>query len=299
MNRPVTDEQFEQTARLAVSRALSPDRGFRVDRAEAYHCASGKPSAFIRPTLAFRTAKTLGIVGGSSALGKHRVSLMDIARCGAALQLAHESTLPADDWMDQETKRRGQIPLYAHPDYGPEVAVMTSLRLLSRVYCLVAQTSFSSKTKKEITLLFDRTAQDISRGQEIDLFPPRALFPEKVIEAYRKTGALFGYSAELGALVVGASKEQRSLARGIGECAGVLYQLRDDITDLSRDTSEAKGRRGVHGVAVSLPAILNQGEVRAVEKKYVARIEESIGALPRAERSPLGEFVTGFISRLK
>ena len=216
MNRLITDEQFEQATRLAVSRALSPDKGFRVDRAEVYHCASGRPSACIRPTLAFRAAKTFGTVGGSNSLGKHRVSLVDLARCGAALQIAHESTLPVDDWMDQEMERRGQLPLYVHPDYGAEVAVMTSMRLLSRVYCLVAQTSFSSKTKEEITLLFDRTAQDISRGQEIDLFPPRILLSENVIEAYRKTGALFGYATELGALVTGASQEQRSLARGIG-----------------------------------------------------------------------------------
>lgn len=296
MNRTIPQEDFLDNVHEVVRASLPPIHPFKVDEAEYYHLLGGKSSAYNRPLLAFHSAQTFGRVTRRNNQKVGYVSLKDIALCGAAVQFAHESSVVVDDWMDEETSRRGQTPLYAHPEFGPEIAVMTGLRFLSRAHQMIAQTYLPREMKKDLGLLLHSAAQDMSRGQELDRCVSDTLAPETVLEMYRlKTGVLFGWALETGALVVDASSDQRALARALGQNVGVVYQLRDDLKDLEEDTSRAQ-QRGSRGIANSLPALLSPNEVVAINNRYLETIRQQIGGLPEGKESPLGELIGIFVS---
>ena len=162
---------------------------------------------------------------------------------------------------------------------------------------MIAQTYLLRGMKKDLSLLLHSAAQDMSRGQELDRCVSDTLAPETVLEMYRlKTGVLFGWALETGALVVDASSDQRTLARDLGQNIGVVYQLQDDLKDLEKDTSRAQQQRGSRGIANSLPALLSPNEVVAINNRYLETIRQQIGGLPDGKESPLGELIGIFVS---
>jgi octaprenyl-diphosphate synthase len=56
----------------------------------------------------------------------------------------------------------------------------------------------------------------------------------------KKTGTLFGVSAGVGALSVGASREKVAAMRTFGELVGMAFQVRDDILDYDTLTDTGK-----------------------------------------------------------
>jgi len=81
-------------------------------------------------------------------------------------------------------------------------------------------------------------------GQMIDLLSEgRDLSTEDIrtLQAM-KTGALFRHACEAGAIVAGASAEDRGLMRDFGARLGLAFQLADDLLDVTADASQA-GKR--------------------------------------------------------
>ncbi len=59
---------------------------------------------------------------------------------------------------------------------------------------------------------------------------------EAVLDMHsRKTAALFAASAEMGAIVGGASADQRAQARSFGMALGCAFQAVDDLLDVTSD----------------------------------------------------------------
>lgn len=57
---------------------------------------------------------------------------------------------------------------------------------------------------------------------------------------YQKTASLLGVSAALGALSVGAKREEVERMRKFGEAIGMAFQIQDDILDFKRDNNTGK-----------------------------------------------------------
>ena len=72
-------------------------------------------------------------------------------------------------------------------------------------------------------------------GQDSDLFEPLST-SEAIIAMYtRKTGKLLGAALALGAILDGRQSESSALM-AIGEQLGVLFQIQDDVLELTQDT---------------------------------------------------------------
>jgi farnesyl diphosphate synthase len=89
-------------------------------------------------------------------------------------------------------------------------------------------------------------------GQALDLAAEKSPPDEAGIVTLQamKTGALIRFACEAGAIVAGASKEDRARLRAFGEKIGLAFQLADDLLDLTADAEtmgKATGKDAARG----------------------------------------------------
>ena len=143
--------------------------------------------------------------------------------CGMALELVHCGALIHDDWIDGDKFRRSAPSLWN--ELGPRTSVLVA-------DLMVATGSLHGAISLPIGKSLARCARNLSEGAIAD-FTDKKNYNESVYldRIKRKTGALYGSAAELGALV----SPKTDLAPNIykyGECVGILYQITDDFLDL-------------------------------------------------------------------
>jgi geranylgeranyl diphosphate synthase type II len=158
-----------------------------------------------------------------------------------AIELLHNFTLIHDDLMDQSPIRHGKETVFKK--WNSKLAILSgdALFVLAYNYILQAETSLLP----EILPIFNQTALQACEGQQMDLnFEHRMdVSLEDYLEMIRlKTAVLFGASLKLGALIAGASDEDKQLIYDFGINVGIGFQLRDDLLDLYGE-EEVFGKR--------------------------------------------------------
>lgn len=144
-----------------------------------------------------------------------------------SLELLHTASLVHDDVVDESTQRRGQLSVNAI--FNNKVAVLVGDFLLATSLVYAGRTNSS-----EIIEVISKLGQELSEGELLQL--SNVSNPEFLEEVYfkvirKKTAALFAACTEVAALSVGASDEERVLARLLGEYIGICFQIKDDIFD--------------------------------------------------------------------
>ena len=89
-------------------------------------------------------------------------------------------------------------------------------------------------------------------GQALDLAAEKEAPDESGITTLQamKTGALIRFASEAGAIISGASMEDRKRLRIFGEKIGLAFQLADDLLDLTADVAtmgKATGKDAARG----------------------------------------------------
>ena len=259
--------------RAAVDETLRDVRTVHATRlgAAARHLleAGGKR---LRPLLTCAAARALGVDP------RPRAGLV------AAVELVHVGSLLHDDVIDAGTVRRGRPAV--HAAYDAHTAILAGDLLFSWA--------------------FDRLARDGSRELQIALGDAiRALCEGEVLERERrfdptvdvahvrrvnrlKTAALFGYAAEVAALLAGAPPATRADLREHGLALGEAFQVADDLLDWEgRPESLGKphGRDLAEGL-VNLPAALGcarDAALRASVRACWSAADDDGGAARRLE----------------
>ncbi len=153
-----------------------------------------------------------------------------------AVECIHSYSLVHDDLpaMDDDDLRRGKPTV--HKAFDEATAILAGDALLTLAFGLVASVeAIAPETRiKLITLLSKKAgAPGMVGGQVLDMQANGK--PRSEIEITRmqamKTGALISYACEAGALVAGASEEDRTRMRRYGENVGIAFQLADDLLD--------------------------------------------------------------------
>lgn len=102
---------------------------------------------------------------------------------------------------------------------------------------------------------------------------------EQLIQIHRmKTGALISAALEMGATVAGATVSQRQALKQYGECAGLAFQIADDLLDVTGDNEKLgkeTGRDNELG-KLTYPSLIG---VEASREKADALIREACVAL--------------------
>jgi len=185
----------------------------------------------------FRPALLLGVVKAYNPL------LLESAYHAAyALELLHTYSLIHDDLpaMDDSPLRRGEPTL--HVVYDEVTAILVGDALNTYAFEVLSKAPFSDATKVS---LIQELAQNgglngMVLGQAIDCyFENTPLEIEKIKFLHiNKTAKLIAAAMKMGALIVGKEKEA-DLLYDFGIKLGLLFQIQDDILDVTQSSEEA------------------------------------------------------------
>ena len=194
----------------------------------------------MRPMLMLLIAKAFGCV---SEVTQH---------AAIGLELLHTASLVHDDVVDESGERRGQASVNAF--YDNKVAVLVGDYILSTALLHVSYTS-----SDRIVSGLAELGRTLSDGEILQLenISNQTISEEAYYEVIkRKTAALFEACTEIGALSVGASKDDVEQARLFGLHLGMAFQIRDDIFDYyeSSDIGKPTGNDMAEG-KLTLPVI--------------------------------------------
>ncbi|WP_229119036.1 polyprenyl synthetase family protein [Enemella evansiae] len=175
----------------------------------------------------------------------------DLTRAALVVELTHVASLYHDDVMDDADLRRGAPS--ANRRWQNSVAIMVGDFLFARASETVAELGTDYVALQAETfarLVQGQIAETVGPSESDD---PLAHYLQVVAD---KTGSLIATSAVFGGMVSGASAEVLAALEAFGEEIGVVFQLSDDIIDItSTETGKTPGTDLREGVP-TLPTLL-------------------------------------------
>jgi heptaprenyl diphosphate synthase len=236
-------EIFEDSVRAqlelieaALLKAAEADSGMVTEAAQHIIAAGGKR---FRPLLV--------------VLGSHlgpRAAADDVVKAAVVVELTHVASLYHDDVMDEALIRRGSAS--ANSRWGNTVAILVGDLLFARASDIVCDLG------PEFVRLQARTFSRLVQGQIAETVGPGGMDP---LDHYLgvvadKTGSLIATSALFGSKISGAAPQLQRVMADFGEQIGVVFQLSDDIIDITSDeTGKTPGTDLREGIP-TLPTLL-------------------------------------------
>jgi geranylgeranyl diphosphate synthase, type II len=186
----------------------------------------------------FRPALLLSVVKAYELL------LVDSALPVAlALEMFHTYSLIHDDMpaMDDAELRRGHKTL--HVRYDEATAVLAGDALNTDAFLLIAQAPLRADVRIKLVelLALNGGSQGMVLGQALDCYfenKPLALEQIEFLHA-NKTAKLIAASLMMGALIADLEKSVQEALYAFGIDLGVLFQVQDDIIDVTQSEQEA------------------------------------------------------------
>ena len=185
----------------------------------------------------FRPALLLGVVSAYNSL------MLESARHAAyAVELLHTYSLIHDDLpaMDNSPLRRGKPTL--HIVYDEVTAILAGDALNTYSFEVLANAPFSDYTKVKLIqeLSHNGGLNGMVLGQAIDCYfenQPLDIEDVRVLHT-NKTAKLIAASLKMGAIIVGKEEIGEKLY-DFGIKLGILFQIQDDILDVTQSSKEA------------------------------------------------------------
>jgi heptaprenyl diphosphate synthase len=237
------DEIFEASVRsqlelidAALLRAAEADSEMVTEAAQHIIVAGGKR---FRPLL----------VVLSSYLGP-REATEDVVKAAVVVELTHVASLYHDDVMDEAGIRRGSPS--ANSRWGNTVAILVGDLLFARASDIVCDLG------PEFVRLQARTFSRLVQGQIAETVGPSETDPlDHYLQVVAdKTGSLIATSALFGSKISNAPPQLQRVMAEFGEQIGIVFQLSDDIIDITSDeTGKTPGTDLREGIP-TLPTLL-------------------------------------------
>lgn len=164
-----------------------------------------------------------------------------------ALELIHCSSLIHDDLpaMDDDDLRRGQPT--CHIQFDEATAILVGDAFLSLAFEVMSSDQKLS-TETRLRLIHGLTVASgrygMIGGQMDDIEgEKKSLTLDQIISLQqKKTGALFEYACEAGAIIGGANEQQQLALKNYAKHFGLAFQITDDILDVTGTEAEV-GKR--------------------------------------------------------
>lgn len=214
----------------------------------------------IRPTLLLLSARATR--PGTGSLGP------DTTGVAAGVELVHVASLLHDDVIDGSPLRRGRETANSH--WGNKVSIFAADFLFASIYAHLA-----TPENTPILRLIACAVVEMCKAEALQATATGD--PDLTEECYLriidgKTAALMSAACEAGAALAGADEEQRSALRAFGRSLGLVFQITDDLLDLTGDPTETGKARGtdLRSGYFTLPLLTLRDRLPASERAELA-----------------------------
>ncbi len=235
---------------------------------EAMHYAALSPGKRLRPFLTISSARMFGVPDAQSL------------RVAAAVELVHSYSLIHDDLpaMDDDDLRRGRPTV--HRAFDEATAILAGDALLPLAFEILADEATHANASVRNGLIAGLAkaigARGMVGGQMLDLHPPQPATYGDVVRMERlKTGALFAFACEAGAMLGEANTAARAALFAYAMDMGLAFQIVDDLLDHLGDEAELGKRVGKDSDAGKVTAITALGPDAARDQAHLL-IEQAL-----------------------
>ena len=154
-----------------------------------------------------------------------------------SVETFHNFTLIHDDIMDSADYRRNNETV--HKKWNLNKGILSGDRMLILAYQLLE--NYDSKTYHELTILLNKTAEQVCEGQQLDIDFESKLdttYDQYIEMITLKTAVLLGCSLKMGAIIAESSIENQDEIYDFGINLGLAFQLQDDYLDVFGEESK-------------------------------------------------------------
>jgi len=218
LDLPLLGEGLERLEPLLISTVVTGDSF--LDSVTTHLIAAGGKR--LRPLLAL-----------AAATGGERKAAQEDLLGGVAVELVHLASLYHDDVLDEATIRRNVESVNSR--FGNLVAIVAGDYLLAR------SAGIAAGLGSEIAALLADTLARLCQGQVSEV---RSAFQidrsrdDYITAITGKTAALMSTSCRIGALTGGLPAAEVEALTEYGYCFGMVFQIRDDILDITATAGE-------------------------------------------------------------
>ncbi len=208
-------------------------------------------------------------------------------RTGVALECIHCYSLVHDDLpaMDDDDLRRGKPT--CHIAFDEATAILAGDGLLTFAFEIAADPSTHAdpQVRADLVLALARAAgkDGMVGGQMLDLEAEKRTDQtlEDIMLIQRlKTGALFGFSLEAGAILARADAADHAALRNYADKVGLAFQIADDILDVE-STPEQLGKQTQKDAEAGKATFIDLFGLDGARAKANELIEEAVAAIAR------------------
>jgi geranylgeranyl pyrophosphate synthase len=248
----------------------------------------------IRPTLAYATARALGLEPERVDAG------------AAAVELIHAYSLIHDDLpaMDDDDLRRGRPSCHKAFDEATAILAGDALQTLAfSTLALAPMAGVDDAARVAMVGALARAAGSIGMagGQALDLESEGAQLDLVMLENIHihKTGALIRASVQMAALASPVPDDAKASALDhYAKCVGLAFQIQDDLLDVEGETAtigKQSGADAAHDKA-TYPSLMGVGPAHEAANDLVADALNSLEAFD-ANADPLRWIARYIVSR--
>jgi len=280
-------QKFEQflTEHLPVSKSIHP------------HYESALQNMLLAGGKRFRPALLLGVVEAYNPL-----MIESAYHAAYAIELLHTYSLIHDDLpaMDDSPLRRGHPTL--HVTYDEVTAILVGDALNTYAFEVLANAPFSDYTRVALVreLATNGGLNGMVLGQAIDcFFENKPLVVEDIKTLHiNKTAKLIAASLKMGALILGKEALADTLF-DFGIKLGLLFQIQDDILDVTQSSEEAGKLTNNDEEKNSFVTILGLEEALRQANELAEKLSEEMELFDTPLRNKLAPLLTKYINRHK
>lgn len=207
--------------------------------------------------------------------GKERHCTKRTYLAAMLVEMIHTASLIHDDVLDSAEERRGRASVNAK--WQSDMAIILGDYILARTMAIGMSSAQYDLISYIGTAMATLCEGEVLQSQHAKNFDTKRDDYFAII--YQKTASLLGVSAALGALSVGANREEVDRMRKFGEAIGIAFQIQDDILDYKRDNNTGKpSNNDLREHKITLPLI------EVMERGDDALREEIISLLKRCDK---------------
>lgn len=266
----------------ALDKCVSLRHPEKIHEAMRYSLLAGGKR--VRPILCIASCE---LVGGSEE------SVMPAA---CAVEMIHTMSLIHDDLpcMDNDDLRRGKPT--NHKVFGEDVAILAGDALLAFAFEHIACSIKDVEAEKVLRVIWELGraigSEGLVAGQVVDTSSGGLSNVGLDLLEYihvHKTAALLEVSVVIGAIIGGGSDEEIERLRRFARCIGLMFQVVDDILDVTKSSQELGKTAGKDLVAdkVTYPKLLGLEKSREFAQELNRQAMDQISLFDVEKAKPL------------